>query len=381
MGNASRPATGPASSASTVSWIVTPVSASPAMIARSTGAAPRQRGRSEGWTLSHGRSASSAGGIEQPVRADDDRRRAEIEPRRGPLRLKDGDPEPLGDDLRRRRGEPAAASRRRIGPCQERCDLVARREPPSTSAPKGAVAATAIVPWRSARGRGGGGASPSASRRDSASVRSMHELAVEVVDLVLDDTCAVALELERIGLAFVVLRLDRDPQGALDRHAHAPEREAALGCRISLSSPTGITTGFTIGLSSPSSVQTKKRRRMPTCVAASPTPSASCISWIIRSLDRTKLLVELLDLVRAHPQHRIAVLADLRERDLLADEPLGLRLASSSVSSSSSRARRVVVVVIVCHGRESSRRLPRSRTGYRASADLQTTADRRRRRR
>ena len=31
--------------------IETPVSASPAMIARSTGAAPRQRGSSDGWTL------------------------------------------------------------------------------------------------------------------------------------------------------------------------------------------------------------------------------------------------------------------------------------------------------------------------------------------
>ena len=33
-----------------------------------------------------------------------------------------------------------------------------------------------------------------------------------------------------------------------------------------------------------------------------------------------------LDLVGAHPQDGVAVLADLRERDLLADEPLGLGL-------------------------------------------------------
>ena len=39
-----------------------------------------------------------------------------------------------------------------------------------------------------------------------------------------------------------------------------------------------------------------------------------------------QLVVERLDLLRAHPQHRVAVLADLRERELLADEPLGLGL-------------------------------------------------------
>ena len=36
------------------------------MIARSTGAAPRQRGSSDGWTLSQVRSASSAAGIRSP---------------------------------------------------------------------------------------------------------------------------------------------------------------------------------------------------------------------------------------------------------------------------------------------------------------------------
>ena len=43
--------TGPASSASTSRMIETPVSSSPAMIARSIGAAPRQRGSSDGCTL------------------------------------------------------------------------------------------------------------------------------------------------------------------------------------------------------------------------------------------------------------------------------------------------------------------------------------------
>ena len=74
-------AIGPASSSFTSLMIVTPVSASPAMSARSTGAAPRQRGSSDGWTLSQSRSASSASGTMQPVGDGDDRRRAEVEAR------------------------------------------------------------------------------------------------------------------------------------------------------------------------------------------------------------------------------------------------------------------------------------------------------------
>ena len=44
----------------------TPVRSSPAMIARSIGAAPRQRGSSEGWTLSIGHSESSGSRISWP---------------------------------------------------------------------------------------------------------------------------------------------------------------------------------------------------------------------------------------------------------------------------------------------------------------------------
>ncbi len=44
----------------------TPVRSSPAMIARSTGAAPRQRGSSDGWTLSMGCAESSGSLISAP---------------------------------------------------------------------------------------------------------------------------------------------------------------------------------------------------------------------------------------------------------------------------------------------------------------------------
>ena len=43
--------TGPESQPAVTRMIATPVSPSPAMIARSIGAAPRQRGSSDGWTL------------------------------------------------------------------------------------------------------------------------------------------------------------------------------------------------------------------------------------------------------------------------------------------------------------------------------------------
>jgi hypothetical protein len=44
-------ATGPVSRPISIFMIITPVSASPAMIARWMGAAPRQRGNSEAWPL------------------------------------------------------------------------------------------------------------------------------------------------------------------------------------------------------------------------------------------------------------------------------------------------------------------------------------------
>src|SRR5579862_9463312 len=63
IGNDSCAAMGPASSCSAVRWIVTPVCSSPARIARSTGAAPRQRGSSDGWTLSHRARSSRRDGM------------------------------------------------------------------------------------------------------------------------------------------------------------------------------------------------------------------------------------------------------------------------------------------------------------------------------
>src|SRR5918995_1477179 len=77
-------AIGPASKSAVVLWMVTPVSRSPAMIARSTGAAPRQRGRREGWTFSQSRSAMRMASASLPDRAEDGLG-AELGERRAPL--------------------------------------------------------------------------------------------------------------------------------------------------------------------------------------------------------------------------------------------------------------------------------------------------------
>ncbi len=58
--------TGPVSSAASSDMTQTPLRRSPARIERSTGAAPRQRGNKEKWTLSIGVTASTEAGIIAP---------------------------------------------------------------------------------------------------------------------------------------------------------------------------------------------------------------------------------------------------------------------------------------------------------------------------
>ena len=66
MGVARTARIGPWSSCSSIFMIVTPVSSSPARMARATGAAPRHRGSSDAWTLiapSFGMSSTDRGTI------------------------------------------------------------------------------------------------------------------------------------------------------------------------------------------------------------------------------------------------------------------------------------------------------------------------------
>ena len=64
---------GPVSSPSSIRMMVTPLTSSPARIARWIGAAPRQRGRSEAWTLTQPALGASRIALrkDQPVGGDD----------------------------------------------------------------------------------------------------------------------------------------------------------------------------------------------------------------------------------------------------------------------------------------------------------------------
>ena len=134
---------------------------------------------------------------QQAVGGDDDRVAGELELRRRPLGLQHRDPQPLGDDLRGRRGELAAAPgglSGRVSSAATSCRAASRS---STSAPKGAVAATADPHGASAASRTRFCAASRAPRCAPRRRRALeHEHAVEVVELVLDDARVHLLELE-----------------------------------------------------------------------------------------------------------------------------------------------------------------------------------------
>ena len=104
----------------------------------------------------------------------------------------------------------------------------------STSAPNGAVAATAI--------RATGALAEDETRSKQAERLAArlgvgaveHQLPVEVVDLVLDDARRMSLELERDRRALGVERLDRHARVPLDRDADRAERETALELGLGL---------------------------------------------------------------------------------------------------------------------------------------------------
>ena len=123
---------------------------------------------------------------------------------------------------------------------------------------------------------------------------------VEVIELVLDDTRVGAFELERHGLA---VRPSRRPSPSRRAPPALGPARASTSCSTSVSLPMAVTTGFTSTRSSPSSVQTKNRRRMPTCVAARRRPR------VVHEPDHplgdpAKLVVPLVDLRGAHAQDR-----------------------------------------------------------------------------
>ena len=208
--------------------MVTPVSSSPAMIARSTGAAPRQRGSSDGWTFSQRWRSSSVARDQPPVGDEHDRLGVEqvVEA------LDDRQAELHRLQLRRRRPQAAPAAGRRVGLGEHERDLVPRRQPLEDVGAERRARGEA-EPRRHPR-IGCGRSVAIASRRASGVVRSRISDAVEVVELVLDDPRVEALELEPERRARRRPAPRASARVPLDRHEHALQREAALVVGLAL---------------------------------------------------------------------------------------------------------------------------------------------------
>ena len=226
-------------------------------------------------------------GDDQAVRADDRRRRVELEARLEPLRLQDGDAEPLGASLAGGGGEPAARPRRGAsGRGQEaRERRAARRAVRARRRRRAPSPRRRCAPWRLPRED-----EPRPEDAESLPPRLLigpvdDQLPVEMVELVLDDARREPFERERDGVAGSVPALDGHLHGALDVDADGAEGEAPFLVDLDRLARS-VSTGLTSTWSSPSSWNTNTRRRTPTCVAASPTPAASCMSAIIRSVTR-----------------------------------------------------------------------------------------------
>ena len=265
----------------------------------------------------------------------------------GLLGLVHGDAEPLGGLLRRRRRRACGRGR------AARRDASAGRRSRARGEPLEHVGAE-----RCRRGDGDAslaedGARPQRRERLLAvlvvgAVDDQH--AVEVVELVLHDARARTRRARsgRRRRSGPCPRARRRVERSTGTRTPCSERQPSSS--DSVSSPRSTTTGLTIARGASSSgSKTNTRRSTPTCVAASPTPCASCIS-VDHPLDEpAEVVVELLDLVRLHPQRRVAVLADLRERELAAGvaSAFALRVRRRAPAPRRARARARVVVVVV----------------------------------
>ena len=143
---------------------------------------------------------------QQSVSDDDDRLGRKLELGRRPLGLQNGNPEPLGGELRGRSGDLAAPAGGPVGACQQRRDVVAGGEP--------------LEHVRAERGRGGNrdlhareatSSERLAQRAERFAARLVgraleHQHPVEVVDLMLDDAGVHLVQLESKRRAGEVLR-------------------------------------------------------------------------------------------------------------------------------------------------------------------------------
>src|SRR3954454_1695546 len=199
--------------------IVTPVSSSPAIIERSAGAAPRQRGRSDGWTLSISKSESSGSLMSAP--------KAQTQTTSGATSAMRGSSLTLSGWCTSR---PSSRARAATGGAVSLRPRPAGRSGRVTTSEGGGrrsstAAANSLVPRKTVLTF----AQP-ADRLLALVARGaiQDEHAVEVVDLVLDDPCLEPRGLDLDRLARLVPGGDADVQGALDVDDDAGEREAAL---------------------------------------------------------------------------------------------------------------------------------------------------------
>ena len=284
---------------------MTPVSRSPAMSARSTGAAPRQRGSSDGWTFSQSALVEQRLGDQQRrrrrrrpcPRRDRTRRRAPA----GAPRIPSRSAASFAGGAR----EPAPAAARRVRPRQQERDLVPRREPLEHVRAERRGRGDADPRHRPERATGCGRRIASASRRASAVVRSRISIAVEVVELVLGDARRQPLELEPHVARRRVLPLERHALVPLDRHRATPWSERQPSSSVSSSSLGSTSAGLTSAtgvLLRPAGRRKRAGGRRPASRRAR--RRGVVHQLLIRSTSRWRSLVEVLDLVGAHRSDR-----------------------------------------------------------------------------
>src|SRR5690242_6405942 len=140
---------------------------------------------------------------------------------------------------------------------------------------------------------------------------------VEVVELVLHHARIALLEIELDVLAVLVLALDRDLGRSFDRNRHALHREAALRVaelylgRLRQSGIDERPWGLVLALRLEDEHPPQGADLRPCKPDA-----VRFLHQLFHPLDEpAQIVVEALDLVRAHPQHRIGVLPDLRQRE------------------------------------------------------------------
>ena len=161
-----------------------------------------------------------------------------------------------------------------------------------------------------------GAATAIASRLPSGVGAIEDQDAVEMVELVLRDPRGQPFELETSRVPLLVARLDADADRALDRHHDALHRQAALVVLVQL-----------VGTLDDHRVDERPRLLLllglehehaaqdPDLVRREPDP-ARVLHEPDHPLDELReVAVEVLDLLGVEAEHRIRVLADLRERE------------------------------------------------------------------